>query len=188
MGYGNNVDLPLRRRHLQRAAEGGYKQAQVELGFVYLNGVGVEKDLARSFQWFDAAARNGVVLAQCMLGDFYRGGLGGVKTDHIKAVSWYLKTAESNDRCAPKSQYELYVSYEAGLGVRKDIRTAVGWLKRSAAAGSPQAQKALGIAYQRGAGVPQDNALAKKWILKSREGVAPHDDHEHDDGEESHTH
>lgn len=187
-GSGSKVDLPLSRQHLQRAAERGNKQAQVELGFVYLNGLGVPKDQARSFKWFDAAARNGVILAQCMLGDFYRGGWGGVKQDQAKAIAWYLKTAETNDRCAPKSQYELYVSYEAGLGVPKDIGKAIRWLKRSATSGSPQGQKALGIAYQHGAGVPQDSALARKWMLKSREGVAPHDDHEHDEDDASHGH
>lgn len=187
-GSGSKVDLPLSLQHLQRAAERGNRQAQVELGFVHLNGLGVPKDQASSFKWFDAAARNGVVLAQCMLGDFYRGGWGGVKQDHIKAASWYLKTAETNERCAAKSQYELYVSYEAGLGVPKDMGTAIRWLKRSAMSGNPQGQKALGIAYQRGVGVAQDSSLARKWILRSREGVAPHDDHEHDADDESHGH
>ena len=63
------------------------------------------------------------------------------------------------------------------------MRTAIEWLKRSAHAGNPQAQRALGLAYQRGQGVEANPALAKKWLLKSREGVAPHEDHEHDDHE-----
>ncbi len=190
--FGGKIDLIRSRQHLQSAAERGNNQAQVDLAFIHLNGAGSPKNLPQAFRWFDAAAHSNSVLAQCMLGDFYRGGWGGVKQDHKQALSWYRKTANTSDRCASKSQYELYVSYEAGLGVQKDMGTAIRWLKKSADAGNPQAQRALAVAYHRGAGVPQDAELAKKWMLKSREGVAPHDDHEHDDHDEgagdSHTH
>lgn len=180
---GNTIDMARSRKHLLHAAQRGHGPAQVDLGFIYLNGTGTPKDLVQAFKWFDAAARNDMVLAQCMLGDFYRGGLGGAPRDPATAVRWYRKTADGNARCASKSQYELYASYAAGLGVKKDMRTAIEWLKRSAHAGNPQAQRALGLAYQRGQGVEANPALAKKWLLKSREGVAPHEDHEHDDHE-----
>ncbi|MBS7778364.1 tetratricopeptide repeat protein [Acidovorax sp. CCYZU-2555] len=180
---GDTIDMARSRQHLLRAAQRGHGQAQVDLGFIYLNGTGTPKDMAQAFKWFDAAAANQMVLAQCMLGDFYRGGLGGAPQDHAAAVRWYRKTAGASARCASKSQYELYVSYAAGLGVKKDLGKAIEWLQRSADAGNPQAQRALGLAYRSGQGVAANPVLAKQWLLKSREGVAPHEDHEHDDHE-----
>jgi TPR repeat protein len=180
---GNTLDLARSRQHLLRAAQRGHGQAQVELGFIYFNGTGTPRDLAAAYQWFDAAARNDIGLAQCMLGDFHRDGLGGAPQDRAAALRWYRKTADSSARCASKSQYELYVSYAGGLGVKKDLRQAVRWLQRSAEAGNPQAQRALAQVYQRGQGVAADPVLARQWLLRSREGVAPHEDHEHDEQE-----
>lgn len=46
------------------AAEGGLKDAQNELGFMYYVGKGVEKDFNKAFQWFEKAAYQGDSLAQ----------------------------------------------------------------------------------------------------------------------------
>ncbi|MGJ7490510.1 tetratricopeptide repeat protein [Variovorax sp. ZT4R33] len=179
---GQALDLHQAFRYLERAAQQGHVPAQADLGFVYFNGNGsTPKDLARSFHWFQRAADGGSVIAQCMVGDFYRLGLGGVAQDARKAFGWYQRTATQPDRCAAKSQYALYASYVSGNGVRKDVPTAMSWLKRAANAGNPQAQRTLGQAYESGNGVRRDPALARVWLLKSREGVAPHDDHVHED-------
>lgn len=53
------------------------------------------------------------------------------------------------------------------------------WLRRAAQAGNPQAQATLGRAYEAGRGVERDGRLAAAWMKKSREGVAPHEDHDH---------
>ncbi|MGY8526421.1 tetratricopeptide repeat protein [Paracidovorax citrulli] len=181
---GERLDPAQSLRYTQRAAEHGHGPAQVDLGFLYLNGSSaVPRDLPRAFQWFSKAASGGSVVAQCMLGDFYSKGLGGAPHDHAEALKWYRRTATSSDRCAPKSQYALYLAYRDGKGVRKDLPTAMTWLHKSAAAGNPQAQRTLGIAHDTGQGVKRDPKLAQFWTLKSREGVAPHDDHVHEDDE-----
>ena len=141
---GDTIDMARSRQHLLHAAQRGHGQAQVDLGFIYLNGTGTPKDLAQAFKWFDAAAANQMVLAQCMLGDFYRGGLGGAPQDHAAAVRWYRKTAGASARCASKSQYELYVSYAAGLGVKKDLGKAIEWLALRVARGGPAARAVAG--------------------------------------------
>ncbi len=179
---GRALDLDMASSYLERSARHGYVPAQVDLGFVYFNGSGrTPKDLVRSFHWFKRAADGGAVIAQCMVADFYRQGLGGVERNPREAFRWYRLSATRADRCAAKSQYELYASYASGSGVRKDLPTAMDWLKRAAEAGNPQAQRALSRAYENGAGVPRDPVLARMWLRKSREGVAPHDDHEHED-------
>jgi len=179
---GRALNLPEAFRYLERAAQHGHVPAQADLGFVYFNGNGsTPKDLAKSFHWFKRAADGGSVIAQCMVGDFHSLGLGGVAQDAREAFRWYRRTATRPDRCAAKSQFALYTSYLSGQGVRKDVPKAMAWLKRAADAGNPQAQRALGQAYESGSGVRHDPALARMWRLKSREGVAPHDDHVHED-------
>ena len=179
---GDTLDLQQAFVYTHQAAEHGHRAAQVDLAFAYYNGSAqVAKDLAASFQWFRKAAEGGAVIAQCMLGDFYRNGLGGVRQDSAEAFKWYRRTADGTDRCAPKSQYALYLSYESGQGVKRDLATATSWLKTAAAAGNPQAQATLGLNYERGHGVSADPYLAKYWRKKSREGVSSHDDHDHDE-------
>lgn len=176
---GERLDLQQALVHMRKAAEQGHVPAQVDLAFVYFNGnQQVPKDLAQSFQWFRKAAASGSVPAQCMLGDFYKNGLGGAPKDAKQAFQWYEKTATKDDRCAPKSQFELYAAYESGQGVRKDLPTAMTWLKKAAEAGNPRAQAALGRNYLKGYGVPRNDETGRAWIRKSREGVAPHDDEE----------
>ena len=166
--------------HTRKAAEAGHVPAQVDLAFLYFNGNEVVmKDRVAARHWFKAAAEAGSVPAQCMLGDFHRDGVGGARQDPREAFKWYLRSAGQPDRCAPKAQYELYASYASGRGVEKDMAKAMSWLRRSADAGNPQAQRTLGRAYAQGQGVERDERLASLWFRKSREGVAPHDDHDH---------
>ncbi|MFG5409193.1 tetratricopeptide repeat protein [Piscinibacter sakaiensis] len=134
---------------------------------------------AQALRWFAAAAEGGSASAVCMLGDFHRDGLGGVAADPVAAYRWYARAAALDDRCAPKAQYELYVSHATGRGVPPDLPQAMQWLQKAAHGGNPQAQATLGRHYERGEGVPQDPGLAVSWRRKSREGVSMHDDHDH---------
>jgi TPR repeat protein len=179
---GDKLDLQQALALTTRAADHGHVPAQTELGFIYFNANGAApRNLPLSFRWFKQAADNGSVPAQCMMGDFYKRGLGGVGQDYAEALKWYRLTAVADDKCASKSQFELHDLYASGKGVVKDEKAATRWLKKAAERGNPVAQHALGRAYQMGYGVEQDPALARLWMRKSREGVAPHDDHEHDD-------
>jgi TPR repeat protein len=167
--------------YLHKAALQGHTPAQVDLAFTYYNGNDrVPKDPAQAFQWFSNAAAGGSVIAQCLLGDFYKNGMGGAPKDGKQAFAWYSKTAVTSDRCAPKSQYELFEAYASGRGVPRNMTTAISWLRRAADAGNPVAQARLGRAYLKGEGVPLDDALGRTWIKKSREGVAPHEDEDDD--------
>jgi TPR repeat protein len=177
---GERLDPQKAFTHLRSAAEQGHVAAQVDLAFLFFNGnQQVGRSLPDAFDWFRRAARAGSVPAQCMLGDFYKDGLGGAPREPRTAFGWYARTATAKDRCAAKSQFELYGAYEAGRGVARDMPRAVAWLRKSADAGNPRAQAALGRNYLQGHGVPRDEQAGRMWLRKSREGVAPHDDHDH---------
>ena len=44
---------------MTRAAESGHIEAQHQLGHLYENGTGVEKDTAKAFEWWLKAAKQG---------------------------------------------------------------------------------------------------------------------------------
>lgn len=154
---GEALDLDRAFKYTQIAAEHGFGPAQLDLGFLLYNGnARVPKNLPLSFRWFNKTAESGAVAAKRMLGDFYKSGLGGAKQDYVKAFNLYRQTATTQDQCAPKSQFELYFSYESGHGVRKNLGTAINWLIKAAEAGNPRAQYTLGRNHQQGYGLPKN--------------------------------
>ena len=57
--------------------------------------------------------------------------------------------------------------YLKGKGIKRDLREAVRWIKRSAESGYPKSQYALGLIYTRGLGVKQNKKEALKWYKLS---------------------
>ncbi len=71
-------------------------------------------------------ARGGEAPAQSRLGIMYENGQGGLQKDLAKAAEWHLKAAEQG---YPRSQYNLAMMYESGMGVAKDAAEAAKWFK-----------------------------------------------------------
>ena len=91
-GHVLNNDPELAAGWFSRAAEQGYADAQFNLGLMYVNGEGVEKDVVQAVELFKKAAEQGHVDAQNNLGAMYFTGE-GVERDEQKAVSWFEKAA-----------------------------------------------------------------------------------------------
>lgn len=70
-------------------------------------------------------------------------------------------------------QFTLAVLYQYGLGVTKDERLAVEWLKKAATAGNDSAQLALGRRYDDGLGVDKNLTEAAEWYRKAAEQGHP---------------
>lgn len=129
---------------LKKSAVSGYPQSQNYLGFMYMNGQGVEQNHKESLKWFRMASDNGFRESQYCLGYMYNNGL-GVKQDPIEAIKWYRKSAEQD---YPIAQYNLGLMYYHGKGVRADLKKAINWLQKSADQGFKVAQKTLEIIKQ----------------------------------------
>src|SRR5256885_725545 len=82
----------------------------------YANGIGVENDEVKAFEWYKKSAEQGFSNAQCNLGVCYANGI-GVKKDEVKAFEWYKKSAEQG---FSNAQYNLGYCYQNGKGVEKD--------------------------------------------------------------------
>jgi TPR repeat protein len=148
-----------------KAAKQGYANAQVNIGYLYDEGIGVKQDYTKAMEWYLKAAEQGVAMAQCYLGNMYGDG-NGVKQDYAKAMEWYRKAAEQGNTIA---QYNVGYYYYEGLGVKQDYAKAMEWFLKVAEQGDADAQCRLGDMYGEGEGMKQDYAKAMEWYLKAAE-------------------
>jgi len=63
-GFGVNKDAKQAVKCFRQAAEKGDDQGQMNLGRMYQDGVGVERDLVSAYQWFYLAAQSGNGIAR----------------------------------------------------------------------------------------------------------------------------
>ena len=151
--------------HFSEYAKMGNATAQLHLGYMYEEGLGVSQDNAKAVEWYRKAAEQGHATAQCNLGIMYENGR-GVSQDNAKAVEWYRKSAEQGNAFA---QCKLGYMYGQGRGISQDYVKAVEWYRKSAEQGDADAQCNLGYMYENGRGISQDNAKAVEWYRKSAE-------------------
>ena len=140
-------------------AVSGNPQAMLRLGYIYLNGTGVDKDLTAAAGWFRKAADAGNADAQFRLGLAYANGLGVGKDDAQAAVL----IRRSADQGFASAQQYLGFLYSVGRGVPKDPPEAVRWTVLAAEQGDSQALIYIGQDFLSGFGVPRNEAFAYFW-------------------------
>lgn len=150
---------------VRQAAEGGNADAQCELGWMYSEGRGVDRDDAKAVDWMQKAAEQGNARAQYGMGYLFSTGK-GVPEDKVNATLWYTKAAEQGHL---ESQFHLGWIYYHGQDVPQDYAKAATWFTKPAEGGNKFAQHLLGAMYWYGKGVPQDYAKAACWWRQSAE-------------------
>lgn len=78
--------------HLKLAQQ-GYALAQCQVGYFYLEGIGVSKNPMEGFAWTMKSAIQGDRDAQFNLADCYEHGI-GTSIDLAEAKKWYTKSAQ----------------------------------------------------------------------------------------------
>ncbi len=78
-----------------KLAEGGYPLAECQVGFFYYEGLGVDKDLEKSFYWTQRGAEHGDRDAQYNLAEMFYARGTVVEKDIEKATEWYRRAAAS---------------------------------------------------------------------------------------------
>ena len=164
-GRGVEIDDEQAAYWFERAATQGDKQAQFNLGNLYIAGQGVPQDERRAAFWFVQAAQQGDVEAQFNLGNLYFHG-NGVTQDDRRAVRWFEKAAQQG---YAKAQCNLAMMYERGRGVVQDAEQAAEWYGCAAEQGDSKAQYRLGLLYDKGIGVAQDDNMARYWLAVAAE-------------------
>jgi hypothetical protein len=159
------------------SAEAGNSHNQFVLGVYYLNGVGVDKDIAQGVMWIEKAAANKDSQAAYVLAEMYEVGE-LVPNDPAKAINLY-KTASQGTFSGP-ALIRLGEIYEFGTGVTPDYSLALRWYERASAehhrvfaafpcppCAADRAGESLGSLYAQGEGVPRDYTSAARWFLEA---------------------
>ena len=145
-------------RFFTLGAKQGDRNAQCNLGVMYEEGRGIERNLAEAARLYMLAAKQGVPLSQYNLGAMYEEGR-GVQCNLRKAAWLYTRAAKQGDRDA---QYYLGVMYEEGRGVERNLAEAARLYTLAVEQGNRNAQFKLAVMYGEGRGVKRDLAEAAR--------------------------
>jgi TPR repeat protein len=145
------------------SAEKGNKQACLNVGMFYEQGVGIHKDYTKALYWYERAAQAGIAEGYLNAGNCYIVGM-GTASDVPKAAQYFAKAAEKG---SAQAQYQLAVLYLSGRGVDQDTAQGLKLLEKAANAGNAFAANDLGIIYMNGSfDQPKDPKKAVTWYEK----------------------
>lgn len=153
-------------KHLQKAADGGWREAQYTLG-LNLTREADPKIKAAGLKWLEQAAEKGWVPAMERLGELYY-----YAEKYDLAMKWLMISADEDRE---KSHYSLGKMYLEGKGVPKDVKTAEKWFVSGAELGDADQQWLLGVKYDMGkeplSGCEfiEDQKAAVEWFKKAAE-------------------
>ncbi|KAM3268808.1 ERAD-associated E3 ubiquitin-protein ligase component HRD3A [Capsicum chacoense] len=116
------------------------------------------------FQILEYQAQKGNAGAMYKIGIFYYFGLRGVRRDHTKALSWFLKAVEKGE---PRSMELLGEIYARGAGAERNFTKALEWLTLASRQQLYSAYNGLGYLYVKGYGVEKNNTKAKEYFEKA---------------------
>jgi uncharacterized protein len=125
----------------QKAASAGHTRAQINLGILYLRGLGVPRDLVNARAWLEKAAASGDPQALYTLGRAMDEGSEQIAPDPMRAADLYRRAAEKGHVLAGL-RYGLALS--EGIGIKRDVATAQKWLVQARDNGVPEAALAMG--------------------------------------------
>ena len=119
----------------RKAAQINQSLAELVLGRIYDEGLGVEVDHVEGLKWFEKAANNGNADAQNMVGNIYSDA-DYVKPDLPKAFKYYQMAAAQGHLWG---MYNLACCYQGGIGVDVNPFSAEEWLQKAADGGLQEA-------------------------------------------------
>ncbi|CAN7475997.1 caspase family protein [Rhizobium sp. LjRoot30] len=149
----------------KKAAEAGSTLAMRNIGILYDNGEGVDKNPKEAMIWFRKAADLGNAASMNSIGYMYESG-SGVKADMGEALVWYRKAADGGNAVAMTN---LGYAYETAKGVKRNYTEAMGWYVKAADLGNAQAMNNIGVLYEKGQGISQNYKEAMSWYQKAAE-------------------
>jgi TPR repeat protein len=100
----NHGDYATAAKLWRPLAQRGNTMAQLRLGDIYLDGLGVPQDYAEMVKWYRLAAEQGSVDAQAVLGGAYVDGT-GVSKNYILAHMWFNLAAAREEKPDLRSFY-----------------------------------------------------------------------------------
>lgn len=127
-------------------------------------------DFNTAVRLIEPLAEQGNIEAEYFMGTFYMYGH-GVAMDPPQAAVWFKRAYghwETQARAGdPAAMVEVAGMLTTGLGVTRDDKAAVEWLRKAGDKGYADAWAELGELYVEGAGVPKDVAEGERLLKKA---------------------
>ncbi|MFT5618506.1 MAG: TPR repeat protein, partial [Arenicella sp.] len=186
---GSNKDI----YYIHYKADRGDAVSQFIIGKVYEDGVGIEKNIAKGYDYYQKSAAQNYPKANIAIGDLYAKGKFLNKNERL-AAKFYLKAATEGDKTAKDrlntidfkaldiddiEYYEytaknkdgsaidffrLYKKYWYGQGVQRDYNKAIENLQKAVLKDYEPAIMTLGDLHMKGVVVDQDYTTAFKYF------------------------
>ena len=156
---------------LKKSASKGNTKDQVKLAKYYYSGMGVQKDYAQAWLWFNKAAESDNAEALFYMGKMVDNGLGVPKSPAYAAV-FYTTAADQGYAEAENAITVSDLEFEAGRAYYfsanswLDYKKAFTWMQKAADKGNDWAYEYLGAMYQEGKGVAKSDTKAFAAYLK----------------------
>ncbi len=142
-------------------------QGQADLGFLYLMGLGVQRDFKMAESWLLKAALQGKTHAAALLSGIYLNPSSGIQ-NNSEALRWAKFSAEAG---VPEGATMLAAAQFRGVGTTRNATEGVRWARMGAEQGQTTSMLLLGVAYENGiGGVPRNSDEAKMWYRHARDG------------------
>ena len=148
-------------------AQGGDAKAQFNVGVLYSEGRGVDRNMAEAMAWWTKAAKQGHVRAAHNLGLALIAGEPAIngrlrEPSYSEAAKWLRMAAEAG---YANSLYTLGKMFLDGLGVpEKDPQRAAQFFIQAAEQGFARAQYNLAKLYRDGTGVEKSEEKSLYWF------------------------
>ena len=143
----------------------GCHHCQGVLAECYFDGHGCNEDTRLSLKLARDSSGKGSKYGQCILGQLYHLGVGGVAIDYAQALTFYRLAVVQNFDGAQHGLGHMYIN---GSGVREDTAEALRLWQLAAAQGHPEAMYCIADCHSRGRGVPENMAVAILWYRRAQ--------------------
>ncbi len=117
------------------AAQSGYGDAVLAMGWFYINGIGVARDIERARKWYRDSARRGDTRAMFSLGQ-----IAYDERDYSEALAWFRRASSAGHH---RSLYFIGRQYWRGHGVEQDKKEAMKYFHKAASLKVSEAKRAL---------------------------------------------
>lgn len=141
------------------AAKSGHPRSMSRIGWAYLKGLGVKKNIQASVNWYKQAAAKNFKPAIDRLISIYGDGT-EIPVNLTQRFRYALIAAKMGD---PYGQFLAGWHYHKGIGPRKNQREAIMWTLKAAKGGYPTAYTNLGFYLERGYGFRKNWKEAFKY-------------------------
>ncbi|SIQ06842.1 TPR repeat [Rhizobium sp. RU20A] len=149
---------------ISAAAESGLVIAKAQLGYLYDQGIGTNRDLQKAMTLYRAGADGNVGFAAHNLAVVLRDEK-DAPIDHAASFALFQKAVSLG---YDQSLVDVGFAYDTGNGVPQDYAEALVWYRKAAEKDIPEAENNIGVLYEEGNGVEQDASQALAWYRKAQ--------------------